>query len=659
MRQFLIVLAALLALIVVGIGAFFFFFPKDLAIAEVKKQVQISTGRTLDIDGQVDLTIFPAVGFIANDVRLSNPQGFAGAPFLTAKKITFAVAVTPLFKGDIEVRRLILDQPVFTLIALKDGAANWVFPEQPPKPGEAPQKLKSLRLDDMRLIDGAMTFIGADGGDPLQVEDIDAVLDLKSLDQPAQLDGSARYRGQALDFGANIGNPRATLEKGATPVRFTVNAPAVKGALDGNMDTATGVITGRLETSGASARTLLDWLGSPLPAGPGFGAFEVKSDFMAKGPSYAFTKGAFKIDTVNAAGDVTVNVGETGRLAITGGLAIPLLDTNVYLPAPPAAAGAQGGGAGVNTAVAWDTKPMDLAGLRSMDADLQLAVSDLRFQKMQFTSAQLGLRLLNGIADARLSRIALYGGAGTARLVVDARDTAAKITTELDVTGVQALPLLTAAIGLDKIEGRGALKANLTGSGRSQADIMRTLSGTTSFTFNDGAWRGVNLAQVARTVQAAITGGTIGAAAKTDFAEFAAAFQVTNGIAVTNDMRLLNPFVRLEGAGAIDIGAQTINMRLSPRAVRSIEGQGATAASQGIGVPFKVSGPWSKPAFAPDLANVVQSQVQRALDRNNLGGLTNIISGGGQQKTNTDPAANPEQTVTPVNPLEQLLKRKK
>lgn len=656
MRQFLIVLAALLALIVAGIGAFFFFFPKDLAIAEVKKQVQTSTGRTLDIDGPVDLSIFPTVGFTANDVRLSNPQGFAGAPFLTARKITFAVALTPLFKGDIEVRRLILDQPVFTLLALKDGAANWVFPEQPPKPGEAPQKLKSLRLDDMRLIDGALTFIGADGGDPLQVEDIDAVLDLKSLDQPAQLDGSARYRGQTLDFGANIGAPRATLEKGATPVRFTVNAPAVKGALDGTMDTATGVITGRLDTSGASARTLLDWLGSPLPAGPGFGAFEVKSDFMAKGPSYAFTKGAFRIDAVNATGDVNVTVGETGRLTITGGLAIPVLDTNVYLPAPPAAANAPGGAAagGVNTAAAWDAKPMDLAGLRSLDADLQLAVSDLRFQKMQFTGAQLGLRLNQGIADARLSRIALYGGAGTARLVVDARDTAAKITTELDVTDVQALPLLTAAIGLDKIEGRGALKANLTGSGRSQADIMRTLSGTTSFTFNDGAWRGVNLAQVARTVQAAISGGTVGAAAKTDFAEFAAAFQVSNGIAMTNDLRLLNPFVRLEGAGAIDIGAQTINMRLTPRAVRSIEGQGATAAAQGIGVPFKVSGPWSKPAFAPDLGNVVQSQVQRALERNNLGGLSSII--GGQQKTNADPAAKPETTV---NPLEQLLKRKK
>lgn len=644
MRGFLIVLVAVLAILVAGIAAFFVFFPKDLAIAELKKQVQASTGRTLDIGGPVDLTIFPAVGFTAGDVRLSNPSGFAGAPFLAARKINFAVAVTPLLRGDIEVRKLVLEEPAFTLIAGKDGAANWTFPEQPAQPGRE-TKLKSLRLDDMRIVDGAVTFIGADGGDPVEAKDIDAVLDLKSLELPAALDGSCRYRDQTLDFGATVATPRALLEKGATAVQFNVNAPAVKATLDGTLDTATGVVAGKLATSGASVRTLLAWLGSPLPQGPGFGAFDVKSDFMAKGPSYAFTKGAFRLDAVTATGDLTVTASETGRLAVAGGLAIPLLDTNVYLPAP-AAAGAPA--AGVNTATAWDAKPMDLAGLRAIDADLNLAVSDLRFQKMQFTSAQLGLRLNSGVVDARLSRIALYGGAGTARLVVDARGAATKITTEMDVSNVEALPLLTAAIGFDKIEGKGALRASLSGQGRSQAEIMRTLGGSSAFVFSDGAWRGVNLAQVARTVQAALAGGTVGPTAKTDFAEFAATFAVANGVATTNDLRLLNPFVRLDGTGALDVGAQTIDMRIAPRAVRSIEGQGGQAALQGIGVPFRISGPWSKPSFRPDLGNVVRSQVDRALERTGLGGLI-----GGQPKSD-DPAAAP-----PANPLDQLLKRKK
>jgi len=579
-------------------------------------------------------------------VSLSNPAGFEGAPFLAAKKIVFAVAVMPLFKGDIEVRRLLLEEPSFTLVAKKDGSANWTFPEQPAQPGQPETKLKSLRLDDMRLIDGSLTFVGADGAPPMELTDLDAVVDLQSLDLPAQIDGSCVYRKQKLDFGATLATPRATLEKGATPVRFTLNAAAVKATLDGAMDTATGAITGKLDTSGASVRALLDWLGSPLPPGPGFGAFETKADFTALGPKYTFAKGVFKLDAMTATGDLTVNVAENGRLAIAGALAIPTLDTNLYLPAPTtAAAGAAGG---VSTAVAWDATPIDLAGLRAIDTDLALTVGDLKFQKMQFTNGQLALRLVNGVMDAWLSRVSLYGGAGTARLLVDATGAATKITSQIDVKNIESLPLLTAAIGFDKIEGKGALKAQFVGQGRSQAEIMRTLSGTTSFSFNDGAWRGVNLAQIARTVQAVISGSATGSAAKTDFAEFAASFVVAGGVANTTDLRLLNPFVRLDGNGAIDIGAQAINMRLAPRAVRTIEGQGGQANVQGLGVPFKITGPWSKPAFAPDLGNLVQSQVQRALERNNLGGLGAVL---GQPKTG--------QTTPAANPLDQLLKKKK
>lgn len=652
MKRVLVALLVVLVLIVGAAGAFFVFFPKDLAIAELKKQVHLSTGRTLDIGGDVEMTLWPTAGFSAADVKLSNPAGFEGAPFLAAKKIIFAVAVMPLVKGDIEVRRLILEEPAFALIAKKDGAANWTFPEQPAQPGQPSTKLKSLRLDDMRVIDGALTFIGDDIGEPLVVSDIDAILDLKSLDLPATLDGSCTYRKQTLSLGATIANPRATLERGATPIRLTLNAPAVKAMLDGAVDTATGGVTGKLETSGASVRTLLDWLGSPLPPGQGFAAFDVKSQFAAIGPRFAFTTGAYRLDAITATGDVTVNVTDNGRLAVSGALAIPALDTNAYLLAPAAATAAAGAttAAGVNTSAAWDAKPMDLAGLRAADADLALSVGDLKFQKMQFANGQLALKLTNGMLDARLSRVSLYGGGGTAHLMVDARSATARLTTEIDVANVEALPLLTAAIGFDKIEGKGTLKASLSGQGRSQADIMRTLGGAASFNFNDGAWRGVNLAQIARTVQAAISGASVGTAAKTDFAEFAATFAVASGVANTTDLRLLNPFVRLDGTGAVDIGAQTINMRIAPRAVRTIEGQGGRADVQGLGVPFRISGPWTKPKFAPDLGNLVQNQVQRALERNNLGTLGGLI---GRPKIEPGQPA-PAQP----SPLDRLLPKK-
>lgn len=65
----------------------------------------------------------------------------------------------------------------------------------------------------------------------------------------------------------------------------------------------------------------------------------------------------------------------------------------------------------------------------------------------------------------------------------------------------------------------------------------------------------------------------------------------------TDNLRLLNPFVRLEGQGLVNVGAQTIDMRIAPRAVNNAQGQGGDAGLAGLGVPFRITGPWSHVQF--------------------------------------------------------------
>jgi AsmA protein len=634
MRRALLVLGAVVILLAGTAVAAVVFFPKDLVAAELKKQVLASTGRTLTFDANPGMTFWPALGLEARNVALSNPHGFDGQ-FLTARKIVFAVSAAPLLRGDVEVTRLFLDAPKLTLAARKDAEPNWTFPAAK-KDAANEQKLKSLRLDDVSIADGALTYIGEDGGAPLEFSNIDAAVALASLDTPATIKGSLVYRTRAVDIDAVVGAPRALLDQGATPLSLSLKAEHLESTLEGNVDTATGAVAGKLAAKGASVRGLLDWLGSPLPPGAGFGPYNVTADLDARLPRIAFGAGVFRLDAIAARGNIAVTLAESGRMAVSGALSIPALDVNPYMPAPPAATPAQA--SGVNTTAAWDAKPMDLAGLRAIDADLNLGVGDLRFQKMQFTQGQLRLKLTNGVVDAALSRVSLYGGAGTARLVVDASGATPAIRSEMDVRDVQALPLLTAAIGFDKIEGRGRLVAKLAGSGRSQADIMRALDGTLTFAFNDGAWRGVNLAQVARQVQAVLAGETVGSAAKTDFAEFAADFTVANGVGTTQNLRLLNPFVRLDGKGDLDIGGQALDIRLSPRAVRSIEGQGGDALARGIGVPFRATGPWTGVKFRVDREAVGNAVVNEALGGRSVGeALGGLVNRATKQKDETSP----------------------
>ena len=637
-------IAGVLALLVLAAVLFIAFFPKELAAREAERRIEAATGRELTLGRNIEVSFYPALGFSVDQAALSNPQGFpSDAPFLAADRIVFAVALLPLLRGDVQVKQLIFEGAELRLMSAAEGD-NWTFPTDASTEsgGESqPGTIEDLRLEDVHLIDGAISYQGADGEPPLSLEDVDATLSLNSLDQPARIDAAFDYRDERLNVDATVATPRAVLDGGQTPFTAQVRSAPLQADFDGGFNAATGALSGRIEANGASLRRLMTWIGSPMDAGGGFGAFRVAAQMAHEGQTTALSDATLRLDDVEARGNLTLLTQENGRLRVTGALTSPNLDLNTYLPPP--AQGAQASGVEVDTA--WSPAPLDLSGLRALDADLNLNVAALRFQQMSFADVALRLLIANGAADARLSRVSLYGGAGTARLIADGSGATPRIAVQLDAQNVQAETLLRDAIGFDRIIGRGRLSASLVGSGASQAALMRSLNGTAAFTFNDGQWRGVNLAQVARTVQAVVAGEAAGPSAATDFAELASTLTVSNGVAATENLRLLNPFVRLEGRGLVDIGAQTIDMRLAPRAVRSIQGQGGDAGVAGLGVPFRISGPWSRVSFRPALEDVVQDQLRDILSRQEAG---NPLARLGESLFGRAPAAETETSAAPA-----------
>ncbi len=604
---------ALFGVLVLAVGLFIAFFPADLAAREAERRIEEATARDLVLAGDVQVSFWPALGFSVTQASLSNPQEFSQEqPFIAADRIVFAVKVMPLLRGAIEVKELIFESADVSLIAEADGTANWTFPTEE---DENQTTIDDLRLEEMRFTDGTVTFDGADEGAPLVLEDVDASFALDSLDQPVDLDLAFNFRDQRVTVEGQVGLPRAVLEKGQTPLSATVTSDALDVSFDGAFDSATGALDGALDARGASVRRLLAWIGSPMADGGGFARFSVVGEMARREQTITLSNAQLRLDEIEASGDLSIIAQENDRLRIDGALSAPRIDLNTYLPAP--AQGANAGG--VEVSQSWSNEPIDFSGLRALDANLALSVDALRFQQMDFAGVEMALRIANGAADARLTRMSLYEGAATGRLIADGSGATPRIAVELNAENIQAEPLLQAAIGFDKIAGHGRLTASLVGTGASQAAIMRSLSGHAAFNFNDGIWKGVNLAQMARVVQSLRTGQTAGQGGGTDFAEMSATFAIADGIAATDNVRLLNPFVRLEGQGLINIGGQTIDMRLAPRAVRSAEGQGGDAGLAGLGIPFRVSGPWASVSFRPAVEEIVQNQLRDILSNQEQG----------------------------------------
>lgn len=136
---------------------------------------------------------------------------------------------------------------------------------------------------------------------------------------------------------------------------------------------------------------------------------------------------------------------------------------------------------------------------------------------------------------------------------------------------------------------------------------MNNLSGNAKFAFQNGALKGVDLAQIATDVKTAITGAARGPNAKTDFSEMGASFVIANGVATTSNLKVANTVVSVAGVGDIDVARQTISMKVTPTFLRT--------DLKGLAVPFNATGPWAKLDFKPDLGGVIASQVQNQINR--------------------------------------------
>jgi AsmA protein len=200
--------------------------------------------------------------------------------------------------------------------------------------------------------------------------------------------------------------------------------------------------------------------------------------------------------------------------------------------------------------------------------------------------------------------MALYDGQGTGRITVDAGSNA--VTQKLDLNSVQAAPLLTDAAGFDRIEGTANIVADVKTRGASQRQLVSALNGNGKIQFLDGAIRGINIGAMVRNISSAFLDPAARQSQKTDFAELAGTYTITNGIVKNDDLFLKSPLLRVEGNGTADMPKRTVNYRITPKVVATAQGQGGTDQLAGLAVPVVISGPWDNLSYRPDLTGAVQ-----------------------------------------------------
>ena len=86
--------------------------------------VQDRTGRTLRLDGDLKISVFPWIGVRTEKLALSQPEGIAG-DMLQVESAQIRVKLLPLFSRKAEVDTVVLVAPQVTLITLKNGFSSF------------------------------------------------------------------------------------------------------------------------------------------------------------------------------------------------------------------------------------------------------------------------------------------------------------------------------------------------------------------------------------------------------------------------------------------------------------------------------------------------------------------------------------------------------
>jgi AsmA protein len=636
----------LILLFLAGIAiAAAFILPAVIPTSAYRDRVESATADALNRDvslaGEVSLTILPRVQVVARDVSIANAQGFGEEPFAQMREMRVGVRLMPLFSRRIEITEFVLVDPAIRL-QQRGGMNNWTFAPDDTAPAPAGEGFRrrpgalpiEASFGDVRIENASIFY--SDGSQTREITGLDMAIDLPSLDEPTGIEGSLSADGEALSFNARLGSIRDFFEGRETPLALTLGGDLVDVAFDGRIPASEQVeFAGAFSADIPSIRALARFTGTDMPPGENLEVFSTRGRIQGRPGLIALTADSIRLDAVRGSGNLTADLSGR-RPSLTGRLVLPELDVNPYLPEPAGAASTTGGGI-----PPWGEEQIDLAGLGLADADLSLSVGRLQFRDIVVTDAALRTVLSNRRLQAELQNFALYDGLGRVTAVVNARQATPSYSLDAQLNGLDALPFLEAAAGFDRLAGTGTMALALSATGGSQAAIMRSLDGNGNFSFADGAIVGINIAETIRNVggfvanaresglAGALAGArqsdseqaSVGETQTTDFTSLTGSFSLADGRATQPDLLMLSPLLRVEGQGWVNLADQTLDYRLRPRAVASIEGQGGSTDMRGITVPIRFQGDFNNLRYGVDTEAVARAALQGALS-GALGGDT-------------------------------------
>ncbi|MCP3474817.1 AsmA family protein [Bradyrhizobium sp. CCGUVB1N3] len=540
--------AAVAAVIIVITLLLVIGIPSGFLTSAITSRVESATGYRLTIAGTTKVSLWPTLNVTLNDLTLQDPKDRTGIARLTVDSVQADMSLSSVWSGQPKISDLLITHPVLYQPLLRERMPTGASAAKPAMSFDA----GGASIEHATITNGEVAFSVARDRVESRLSAINADATVNA-DRKVNFKGTARAGDHGIKFDVKSLVPAAPVERQTIPLDFAIDAPSLLQSQ----------LSGHAEARLNGSVVMINGINGTL----GDGAFN---------------------------GWASVDIASKPLVKLD--LDLQRLD----IPLSKSADGA--------AAQPWSDAPISVSGLNYVDAQMRVSATEANIGEAHFAPLALDAKLAGGVLKAGTANLGAYGGQVSGEVILDATSGAPGFAMHSDLVGVRALPLLKGLADFDRLDGKLQAKIAVRSAGASQRALMANMQGTVFANFQDGAIRGINVAQMIRSLTTStLSGWQDSQEQSTDLTQLSASFRIDKGQAVTTDLNLVGPLVRVTGAGTIALDTKMMGFRVEPKLVMTTEGQGRASDPVGFGIPVMIEGSWSQPKIYPDMAGVLDN----------------------------------------------------
>ena len=660
-------------LVVIALTAIVVFIDPNDYKQDIVTLVKQHTGREIVLREPIKLSVFPWLGIETGEVILGNASGFGETPFARIDRLGLKLKLVPLLSQSIEVDTLLLHGLQVNLVRNAQGQTNWADLIQPNPTSDtsttAPSSPPALSVQQIDIQDANLSWNDHISGQHYQIQQFN--LASAGLTAGVNVPVQARFQLLSSEPATDIQFKMQTeLAIGANHQRFTLNNLQMTAVAEDPILPADGIqiglgaeididlaeqrlqvkalqlegpelgiqgqvnftqwatkpqIRGQLKLANTNLKRLLAILGTSIETQnpQALTNFSANLTLEYDNQQLRLEPLAFILDGSTLQGNIALDVTKTIP-ALQAELQIDQFNLDDYMPSTATET--------VTPSSSQSTKDTKTTHsvLHAFNLAAELRINQLQANKARLTDVQLKMQNQQGLLTLKPIQANLYSGQFNGDISLDARTEPMVLAANKQLTGIQIGPLLRDVVGQDQLEGRGDLQLRITTNGINEQAIRNSLAGSAAFQFTDGAYKGVNLAELiqgaARLLRLNLEQPSSSGEKRTDFAMIKGSLQINQGVIRNRDLQLQSPLLRITGQGSVDLAADQVDYMLTTKLVKTLAGQGGKTSNQlkGIPIPVRISGPLANLSYTPDLSGMLQASVQQRIQQEQDKVLNNV-----------------------------------